>query len=80
MMGNNMTYRARRLAFLFGVLGVLALPKHTPCMAPGAACELVVRDGWTCTPTDLQPLGIHAIEFVMGRDTGIQYRRWLDCP
>jgi hypothetical protein len=80
MMGNNMTYRARRYAFVFGVLGVLALPKHTPCRAPGNFCETVVRDGWTCTPTDLEPLGVYALEWVLGRDVEIYYKRWLDCP
>lgn len=80
MMGHNMTYRARRAAFVVGVLGALALPKKTPCLRPGLACEPVVRDGWSCTPTDLEPLGVYALEWVLGRDVGLYYRRWLDCP
>jgi hypothetical protein len=80
MMGRAMTTRARQLAGIAGIVGALLLPKKTPCLAPYAACESIERDGWTCTPTDLEPLGIYALEWVLGDDVGVQYRRWLDCP
>ncbi|HVV86872.1 MAG TPA: hypothetical protein VHE35_27730 [Kofleriaceae bacterium] len=74
-----MTARARQTAAIVGILGALALPKKTPCLAPGASCEVVTRDGWTCTPTDLEPLGVYALEWMLGRDVGLRYRRWVDC-
>src|SRR4051794_12870823 len=58
MMGRGMTSRARQTAAIVGILGALALPKKTPCLAPNLTCDVVQRDGWTCTPTDLEPLGI----------------------
>lgn len=75
-----MTTRAKRTAAIAGILGAFALPKKTPCLTPNATCQAIERDGWTCTPTDLEPLGIYAIEWVSGSDLGVQYRRWLDCP
>lgn len=79
MMGKGMTTRARRTAAIAGILGALALPKKTPCLAPYVACDTITRDGWTCTPTDLEPLGVYALEWVLGRDVGVRYERWLDC-
>jgi|JI10StandDraft_1071094.scaffolds.fasta_scaffold04797_9 hypothetical protein len=80
MMSRAMTSRARQTAAICGILGALALPKKTPCLAPGATCAAIERDGWSCTPTDLEPLGVYAIEWITGSDLGLQYRRWLDCP
>ena len=80
MLGRAMTSRGRQTAAIVGILGALALPKKTPCLAPYVACDAIVRDGWTCTPTDLEPLGVYAIEWLTGGDLGVQYRRWLDCP
>ena len=76
-----MTTRARRTAAFAGILLALALPKKTPCLAPRTTCELVDdADGRPCTPTDIEPLGIFALEWVVGRDLGLQYsRRRLDC-
>ncbi len=79
MMGSGMTDRAKRTAAICGILGALALPRKTPCLAPNLACDAVVRDGWSCRPTDLEPLGIYAVEWVVGHDVGLRYRRWLDC-
>jgi hypothetical protein len=79
MLGANMTHRARRAAFALGLLGALCFPKRAPCLAPGAACEVVAAgNGQLCTPTDLEPIGIFALEWITG-DLGIHYRRWLDC-
>jgi hypothetical protein len=75
-----MTSRAKRTAAVVGILGALALPKKTPCLAPGVECEALATDGRTCTPTDLEPLGIYALEWVVGGDVGLRYRRWMDCP
>lgn len=79
MLGGNMTNRARRWAFIVGVTGALALPKKTPCLAPGIQCDAITRDGETCTPTDLEPLGVYALEWLTGGDVGLRYKRWLDC-
>ena len=79
MMGGNMTSRAKQTAAIVGILGALALPKKTPCLAPGSSCEVQAEDGQTCTPTDLEPLGVYALEWLTGRDLGVQYKRWLDC-
>lgn len=74
-----MTTRGRQTAALFGVIVALALPKDVPCGVPGRSCE-VMRDHVLCTPTETEPLGVYAIEWIVRRDLGIAYSRQLDCP
>lgn len=79
-MSRGMTSRGKQTAALVGILFAFALPKKTPCLSPRTSCELVEAEGTTCTPTDLEPFGVFALEWLIGDDLGVQYRRWLDCP
>ena len=75
----GMTSSGKRTAAIVGIIGALALPRKTPCLAPGLTCEAITVDGGSCTPTDLEPLGIYALEWLFGQDLGLRYQRWLDC-
>lgn len=77
-MGKAMTTRGRQTAALFGVLLAAALPKQVPCEVPNSTCE-VVRDHRSCQTTDVEPLGVYAIEWILHRDLPIAYSTRLEC-
>jgi hypothetical protein len=75
----GMTSGAKRTAAIVGILGALALPRKVPCLAPSVQCDAIVVEGASCTPTDVEPLGIYALEWIVGRDIGLRYKRTLVC-
>jgi hypothetical protein len=79
VLGKAMTTRGRQTAALFGVLVAIALPKQVPCEIPGETCE-VIRDHRACQPTDVEPLGVYAIEWMLHRDLPIAYSHRVQCP
>ena len=79
VLGKAMTTRGRQTAALFGVLVAIALPKQVPCEIPGDTCE-VIRDHRACQPTDVEPLGVYAIEWILHRDLPIAYSHRVQCP
>jgi len=79
VLGKAMTTRGRQTAAMFGVLVAIALPKQVPCEIPGATCE-VIRDHRACQPTDVEPLGVYAIEWILHRDLPIAYSHRVQCP
>lgn len=74
-----MTTTSRRSAALFGLALALALPKKVPCEVPGRSCEVHDRDNRVCQPTDVEPLAVYGLEWVLSRDLPLAYSTRLDC-
>lgn len=74
-----MTTSARRNAALFGIALALALPIQVPCEVPGRSCEIHRPHGVICRSVDVEPLGIYAIEWVIGSDLPVAYRQRIEC-
>jgi hypothetical protein len=79
VLGKAMTTRGRQSAFAFGVLLALALPKQVPCEVPGRTCDVTTRDGHGCQRTDVEPLGVYAVEWILHRDLPVAYSTRVDC-
>jgi hypothetical protein len=75
----RMSSTGRRWAALFGVVFVLALPKHVECGYPGGECTVNGAYRQSCTRYELEPFGFYLIELLAGRDVGFAYSSGEDC-
>jgi len=74
-----MTSRGKRLAFLFGIVIALAIPKHVECGYPGGKCSHKGTFNRTCTSWELEPFGFYLIEWLAKSDVGFAYSSGDDC-
>ncbi|MBS1121067.1 MAG: hypothetical protein H6Q90_3295 [Deltaproteobacteria bacterium] len=76
----RMTTRGRTWAIVFGLVIVLALPKHVECGQPGST-ECAHRGSFrrTCTSYEVEPFGFYLIELAVRTDVGFAYSSGEDC-
>ena len=69
-----MSSRGKQIAALIAILIVLFLPKRVRCGYPGAPdCSRPGALWMQCTMSELEPLGLYAIELVVRSDVGFAY-------
>jgi len=74
-----MSSRGKQLAFLFGLLIVIALPKQVECGYPGGECARPGSFRRTCTAWEVEPFGFYLLEKLAGRDVGFAYSSGEEC-
>lgn len=80
MIGPGMTSRAKQVTALIAILLALFLPKHVECGFPGGECLRLNKAGRVCTFYELEPVGVYAIEWFLGRNVAFAYSRGETCP
>lgn len=80
-MARQLSTRGMRWTLLGGVFLALLLPMRVECGYPGAtACGHKEALGLYCSPYQLEPWGIYAMErYVLHRDFGFAYQRGEEC-
>ena len=79
MFPRSMTSRGKVVSFLFafGILGLL--PKHVECGFPGGECGHDAILHRYCTPYEVEPLAVYALEVLAHRDVGFAYKNGETC-
>ena len=75
----NMTARGKQLGLLFGLLIVLAIPKHVECGYPDGKCDHKGSFNRTCKTYEVEPFGFYLIEKLAKSDVGFAYSSGDDC-
>jgi hypothetical protein len=79
MIGPGMTSRAKQVTALIAMLLALLLPKHVDCGFPGGECTRAGTFHRLCRSYEVEPIGLFAAEWLLGRDIGFAYSTGETC-
>ena len=75
-----MTSRGKAFAGVLALIILFFLPKHVECGYPDGRCRpRVGMFRQQCTPYEVEPLGLYAIEKLAHRDVGFAYTTGETC-
>jgi hypothetical protein len=74
-----MTSRGKRIAGVIALMILFFLPKHVECGYPDGRCGHLNVLHNLCTPYEVEPLGLFALEKLAQRNVGFAYTTGEDC-
>lgn len=75
----GMTSRGKRITAVIAIMIAFFLPKHVDCGYPDGRCNHEGMFRQTCTPYELEPLGLFLIEKLAHRNVGFAYTSGETC-